>query len=369
MGERKSQMEAAVIDTAFWRNRRVFLTGHTGFKGAWMVLLLRSLGADVYGFSLPPEDDRGLFVQAGVERDVDHVIGDIRDLPHLQSALARAKPDVAIHMAAQSLVRPSYEDPVDTYSTNVMGTVNLLETLRRVSGVAAVVIVTSDKCYENTASTRGYRETDAMGGYDPYSSSKGCAEIVTSAYRRSFFQGERQTQIASARAGNVIGGGDWARDRLVPDLIRAFAAGKIVRIRNPASVRPWQHVMDPLLGYLTLAERLVRDGRAFSDGWNFGPHHESAVPVSVFAEKLARLWGGGARWELDDGDHPHEAAYLGLDCGRAESQLGWRSLIGLDRALQLTADWYRALAAGLDMRDFTRKQIGEVVDSHSGRPH
>jgi len=358
-----------MIDAAFWRNRRVFLTGHTGFKGAWTVLLLRSLGADVYGFSLPPEDDRGLFVKASVEADVDHMIGDIRDLPCLQSALARAKPDVVIHMAAQSLVRRSYEDPIDTYSTNVMGTANLLEAVRRVAGVAAVIIVTSDKCYESTGARTEYRETDAMGGYDPYSSSKGCAEIVTTAYRRSFFQGERQTQIASARAGNVIGGGDWARDRLVPDTMRAFAAGKVVRIRNPASVRPWQHVMDPLLGYLLLAERLMQNGRAFAEGWNFGPHHDSAVPVSVIVEKLARQWGEGARWELDDGDHPHEAAYLGLDINKAESQMGWRPLIGLDRALQLTAEWYRALEAGLDMRDFTRTQIGEVVDSSQVRPN
>jgi len=361
MGERKSQVEAVVIDMAFWRDRRVFLTGHTGFKGAWMALLLRSLGAEVNGFSLPPDNDRGLFIQAGVESDVDHTIGDIRDLPRLKSALAKAKPNVVIHMAAKSLVRPSYEDPIDTYSTNVMGTVNLLEALRHVSYVAAVVIVTSDKCYENTASTKGYCETDPMGGYDPYSSSKGCAEIVTAAYRRSFFQGAQQARIASARAGNVIGGGDWARDRLVPDMMRAFVAGEVARIRNPSAVRPWQHVMDPIMGYLMLAERLTRDGQAYCGGWNFGPPQDASVPVSLLVEKLAHGWGAGARWEVDSGDHPHEAAYLGLDSSKAEARLGWRRPIGLDRALQLTVDWYRALDMGLDMRDFTQKQILEIV--------
>jgi CDP-glucose 4,6-dehydratase len=367
MGERKREVEKAVIDSRFWRGRRVFLTGHTGFKGAWAVLLLRSLGAEVCGFSLAPDNDRGLFVQAGVDHDVDHLIGDIRDLTKLQAAVSRAKPDVVILMAAQSLVRPSYEEPVDTFSTNVMGTVNLLEALRHVPPVAAVVIVTSDKCYENTASLADYRETDPMGGYDPYSSSKGCAEIVTAAYRRSFFQAKQETQVASARAGNVIGGGDWARDRLVPDLMRAFAAEKVALIRNPAAVRPWQHVMDPLIGYLVLAQRLTRDGRAFAEGWNFGPARMSAVPVSVLVEKLAGHWGAGARWEVNAGDHPHEATYLGLDCSKAESQLGWRPRIDLDLALQLTVEWYRELERGTDMRGFTQRQISQIIDPITDR--
>lgn len=363
MGERKREVETFVIDAAFWRGRRVFLTGHTGFKGAWMVLLLRSLGADVSGFSLAPDDDRGLFVQAGVAGDAAHRIGDIRDLADLRAAVQEAKPDIVIHMAAQSLVRLSYDEPVETYATNVMGTVNLLEAVRQVAGIKAVVVVTSDKCYENTGSPDGYRETDPMGGHDPYSSSKGCTELVTAAYRRSYFQKEGSAEIASARAGNVIGGGDWARDRLVPDMMRAFMAGEVVRIRNPTAVRPWQHVLDPIIGYLVLAERLVRGGRKFSEGWNFGPHRDSAVPVSVLVETLVRKWGAGARWELDAGDHPHEAAYLGLDCSKAESGLGWRPLIGLDQALQLSVDWYRALDKGLDMREVTLRQIGGVVEA------
>lgn len=350
-----------MIDRSFWRGRRVFLTGHTGFKGAWMALLLRSLGAEVYGFALAPDSERDLFVQADVARDIDHRIGDIRDLPQLQFAMAAAKPDVVIHMAAQSLVRLSYREPVETYATNVMGTVNLLEAVRQVSGIRGVVIVTSDKCYENVGSVEGYRETDPMGGYDPYSSSKGCAEIVTAAYRRSFFQGETAARVASARAGNVIGGGDWAEDRLVPDMMRAFMAGEVVRIRNPAAARPWQHVLDPVLGYLLLAECLVLDGAGIAEGWNFGPHRDSAVPVSVLVETLVRQWGAGARWELDAASHPHEAAYLGLDCSKAESRLGWQPLIGLDQALQLSTDWYRAFNSGKNMRDFTLAQIGSIA--------
>jgi CDP-glucose 4,6-dehydratase len=362
LGERIGGLESLVIEGAFWRDRRVFLTGHTGFKGAWMVLLLRSLGAKVSGFSLPPDEDRGLFVQADVEGEVDHRIGDIRNLPDLQSAIAKAKPDIVIHMAAQSLVRRSYDDPVETFATNVMGTVNLLEAVRKDSSVRAAVIVTSDKCYENTGSSAGYRESDPMGGHDPYSSSKGCAEILTAAYRRSFFMNDGAAGIATARAGNVIGGGDWARDRLVPDIIRAFMSGDAVRIRNPAAVRPWQHVLDPLIGYLMLAERLVLDGRSFSEAWNFGPHHDSAVSVSVLVEMLSRKWSEGSRWEIDAADHPHEAAYLGLDCGKAVSRLGWRPLVGLDQALQLSIDWYRALEKGFNMRELTLGQIGSVIE-------
>ncbi|MBI3699896.1 MAG: CDP-glucose 4,6-dehydratase [Afipia sp.] len=356
-----------MIDPAFWRGRRVFLTGHTGFKGAWMALLLRSLGAEVSGFALPPDDERGVFVKADVAKDIAHRIGDIRDLADLQSAIAEAKPDIVIHMAAQSLVRLSYDEPIETYATNVMGTVNLLEAVRRVPGIQATIIVTSDKCYENTGSPEGYREHDPMGGHDPYSSSKGCAELVTSAYRRSFFHAGGATAIASARAGNVIGGGDFARDRLVPDLMRAFMAGEVVRIRNPNAVRPWQHVLDPVIGYLVLAERLVADRQKYSEGWNFGPHRESAQPVSVLVESLVKKWGGGAKWELDGGHHPHEAAYLGLDCSKAESKLGWKPLIGLDQALQLSVDWYRAFDKGADMRELTLRQIGSVLQPRGDR--
>jgi CDP-glucose 4,6-dehydratase len=362
MGQWKSPVESLVIEPNFWRGRRVFLTGHTGFKGAWMALLLRSVGAEVHGFALPPDSADGLFNLAGVEADVHHRIGDIRDLALLRSALAEAKPDTVIHMAAQSLVRLSYDEPVETFATNVMGTVNLLEATRGVPGIEAIVIVTSDKCYENVGAQHGYRETDPMGGYDPYSSSKGCAELVTSAYRRSFFQTEKSAPVASARAGNVIGGGDWSRDRLVPDIMRAFIAGDVVRIRNPKTVRPWQHVLDPVIGYLTLVQRLVGGSRRYAEGWNFGPHADSEVPVAQLVEKLAKHWGTDARWQLDTGDNPHEAAYLTLDCSKAESTLDWHPLIGLDRALQLSSEWYRAFSAGTDMRAFTLRQIGAVID-------
>lgn len=353
-------MENLVIDTAFWRGRRVLLTGHTGFKGSWMVLLLRSLGAQLYGFALPPLSDQGLFVAAGVSGDIKHRIGDIRDFTQLHSAMAEAKPSIVIHMAAQPLVRLSYQEPVETYATNVMGTVNLLESVRQLSGVEAVVIVTSDKCYENTGSSEGYIETDPMGGYDPYSSSKGCAEIVAAAYRRSFFQASGSARVASARAGNVIGGGDWAQDRLVPDLMKAFMIGGVVRIRNPNAVRPWQHVLDPVIGYIVLAERLVRDGN-FSEGWNFGPDAESAISVAALVANLAEKWGPDAKWEIDTADHPHEAAYLSLNIAKARKRLGWHPTIDLDQALQLTADWYRALADRSNMRNVTLAQIDKVL--------
>lgn len=350
-----------MIDPGFWLGRRVFLTGHTGFKGSWMALLLRSFGAEVFGFSLPPESEHGLFNIAGVQNDVHHRIGDIRDLADLRSALAEAKPDVVIHMAAQALVRLSYDEPVETYATNVMGTVNLLEAARTVAGVKAIVVVTSDKCYENTGQLRGYVETDPMGGYDPYSSSKGCAEIVTAAYQRSFYQAETMPPVATARAGNVIGGGDWARDRLVPDIMRSFMADEVGRIRNPAAIRPWQHVLDPIIGYLTLVQRLVQGGRQFAEGWNFGPHADSEVPVSVLVQKLAGHWGADARWGLDEGDNPHEAAYLKLDCNKARTRLHWNPVIDFDQALRLSSDWYRAFHQGADMRAVTLQQIKEIV--------
>ena len=361
MDQWESRVESLVIDPNFWRGRRVLLTGHTGFKGAWMTLLLRSFGAEVYGYSLEPESKHGLFNVAGIQHDISHRIADVRDIDALRSALESANPDVVVHMAAQALVRQSYAEPVETYATNVMGTVNLLEAARLHPNIQAIVVVTSDKCYENTGSLRGYRETDPMGGYDPYSSSKGCAEIVTAAYRRSFFTAGTRTQIATARAGNVIGGGDWSPDRLVPDLMRSFMAGEVVRIRNPGAVRPWQHVLDPVIGYLALVQRLVQNVQEFAEGWNFGPHEDSEVPVSVLVQTLAGRWGADARWELDNGDHPHEAAYLKLDCGKARTRLGWRPVINFDRAMQLTSEWYRAFHDGADMRTVTLEQIAAVV--------
>jgi CDP-glucose 4,6-dehydratase len=362
MGERKSRVENLVIDPTFWHGRRVFLTGHTGFKGAWMTLLLRSMGAEIHGFSLPPENDQDLFRVAAVESDVNHNIGDIRDLTALRQCIELAEPEILIHMAAQALVRKSYDEPVETYATNVMGTVNVLEAARAVESIRAVLVVTSDKCYENVGTLHGYSETDPMGGHDPYSSSKGCAELVTAAYRRSFFSTRTRINVATARAGNVIGGGDWSRDRLVPDMMRSFIAGDIVRIRNPSAIRPWQHVLDPVIGYLMLVELLVKEGHAFAEGWNFGPREDSEVSVSVLVRAMAAGWGGKARWDLDEGDHPHEAQYLKLDCCKAQSRLGWNPAVSFDRTLQLTSSWYRAFHDGANMRAVTLEQIAAVLD-------
>lgn len=349
------------MDPAFWNGRRVFLTGHTGFKGAWTSLVLRRFGADVYGLALPPDNDEALFVKAGVENDVHHHIGDIRDLAAIRRAMDEARPSVVIHMAAQALVRQSYADPVETYATNVMGTVNLLEAVRHTPGIDSVVIVTSDKCYENTGSLWAYRETDPMGGYDPYSNSKGCAELVTNAYRQSFFRGPGLPRVASGRAGNVIGGGDWARDRLVPDAMRAFTAGQSLPIRNPDAVRPWQHVLDPVLAYLGLAQRLVASDSHLDEGWNFGPPPASAVAVRRVVDGLAQRWGGSAQWKQEGGEHPHEAAFLKLDCTKAHARLGWQPIFDFDEALDLTVEWYKASAAGRDVRAVTLEQIEKVL--------
>jgi CDP-glucose 4,6-dehydratase len=354
-------MESLVIDQAFWRGRRVLITGHTGFKGAWMAVLLRLLGAKVAGIALPPDSHQGLFEIASVVEDIDHRIGDIRELSALELAIEEIRPSLIIHMAAQSLVRMSYDEPITTYATNVMGTVHVLEAVRQAACVDAVVVVTSDKCYENSGDARSFCESDAMGGRDPYSSSKACAELVTAAYRESFFHALDSVRVASVRAGNVIGGGDWARDRLVPDMIRAFMADEVVRIRYPSAIRPWQHVLDPLLGYLNLAQHLIHGPDDVEEAWNFGPGPESEVPVSVIVEQLARRWGSSATWRPEPGEHPHEAAYLKLDCNKAQKRLGWRPLIGLDLALEMTCDWYRAMAEGYNMRHFTIRQIESVI--------
>ena len=362
-------LEGLVIDQRFWAGKRVFITGHTGFKGAWMSLLLSRLGAEVFGFALPPEDSNDLFVSAAVERDVQHAIGDVRDFDALLSALTSARPDIVIHMAAQSLVRRSYRQPVETYATNVMGTVHVLEGVRLIPTVRAAVIVTSDKCYENREWPWGYREVDRLGGRDPYSNSKACAEMVTAGYRSSFLNTETGAHVATARAGNVIGGGDWSPDRLLPDAFRAFIAGKPLRIRNPASVRPWQHVLDPLTGYLMLAERLVNEGERFGGGWNFGPPADSEVPVAAVVDALVRHWGDHSSWEKDEIEQPHEAAYLKLDCSKARDQLAWRSLLDLESALRLAVDWYRTHEAAGDIRQVTLKQIALFMERWQRRPH
>jgi CDP-glucose 4,6-dehydratase len=347
-----------------WSERKVFLTGHTGFKGAWLSLWLQQLGARVTGFALPPPSTPSLFEQAKVEVGMNSILGDVRDREHLESALRECRPEVVFHLAAQSLVRASYADPVGTYATNVMGTVNLLEAVRKVGGVRALVVVTSDKCYENREWVWGYREGDPMGGFDPYSSSKGCAELVTAAYRNSFFSLEEferhGTAIASARAGNVIGGGDWAADRLVPDIMRALLANQNIRIRYPNAIRPWQHVLEPLGGYLLLAERLLFDGRAYAQPWNFGPSDEEAQPVSWIVKRILQRWGSG-RWELAEGSHPHEATYLKLDCSKSRTVLQWRPKMPLEKGLDLLVDWYKICHKGGDVRAITMTQIAEYV--------
>lgn len=349
-----------MIDPAFWRGKRVFLTGHTGFKGAWASLLLRRLGARVYGYALPPTHKSSLFVTARISDDISHRIADIRDLPTLHVAMTEAQPDIVIHMAAQALVRPSYEEPAETFATNVMGTVNVLEAARRLPSVRVILNVTSDKCYENNGMGTAFREGDRLGGDDPYSNSKACAELVTHSYRHSFFKAPGSPHLATARAGNVFGGGDWARDRLVPDAMQAFLANDAVRIRNPNSVRPWQHALDPILGYLTLVERLAGDQR-FIGEWNFGPDAASEVPVGTVIDHLIAMWGEGARWMVDAGPHPHEAAYLRLDCAKARGELGWTPRLDLGHGLRLTVDWYKALHEGHDMRAISQGQLEEVV--------
>lgn len=353
------------MHTAFWKDRRVFITGHTGFKGSWLSLLLTRLGGNVTGYSLPPPTTPSLFEVANVASCVSSLAGDVRDLSALRDAIERSRAEVVLHLAAQSLVRASYDEPIETYSTNVMGTVHVLEAVRACSTVKVAVVVTSDKCYENREWVWGYRETDPMGGYDPYSSSKGCAELVTAAYRRSFFQEEvagRAVAIASARAGNVIGGGDWAQHRLVPDLIAAFAAGRAASVRHPDATRPWQHVLDPLAGYLVLAEKLWRAPIDYAGAWNFGPGDEDVKPVSWIAHQLAACWGDSAKWTPNGGAHPHEAGYLKLDCSKARAQLGWTPRLDLETALRWITEWHRAQLAGEDMRRFTQQQIDRYLD-------
>ncbi len=356
-----------MIDAAFWRGRRVLVTGHTGFKGGWLSLWLKHVGAEVVGYALPPVTSPSLFEAAGVASDLaGSVLGDIRDVHRVCDVIRDSRPEIVIHMAAQAVVRASYEDPLETYSVNVLGTATLLEAIRRSSGVRAVVSVTSDKCYENREWVWGYREVDGVGGFDPYSSSKACAELVTAAMRNSFFQpaswSEHRVAVASARAGNVIGGGDWAVDRIVPDLIRAFSEGRAAAVRRPDAVRPWQHVLEPLSGYLVLAERLYQSGAAYGEAWNFGPEESDAREVGWLAGRVAELWGDGAHWTGDRGSQPHEATFLKLDCSKARARLGWRSRWPLDRGLAATIAWYRAFYAGEDIRSLLFRQIEDYSE-------
>ena len=362
MGIRPGTLESvAIMDDRFWQGKRVLITGHTGFKGGWLSMWLSMKGAGVIGYALEPPTDPNFFTACGLGGRIKSVIGDIRDLATLKSVLVNNEPEILIHMAAQALVRPSYENPVDTYATNVMGTVNVLESARQCPSVKTVLIITSDKCYENREWYWGYREIDPMGGHDPYACSKGCAELVTSSYRKSFFPASRYQQhgvaLASARAGNVIGGGDWARDRLLPDVFRAVLAGSEVKIRYPSAVRPWQHVLDPLHGYLCLMERLHEKGTDFADGWNFGPDDTNCQPVSQIISDLKKILGNRLVWSQDGNAHPHEATYLKLDCSKAYQRLGWRSRLDLYTALEWTAAWYDAFANGEDVALLSENQI------------
>lgn len=331
-----------MIDQRFWSGLDVFITGHTGFKGSWLCLWLKSMGARVTGYALDPPTSPNLYEAAEVGSEIESDIrGDIRDLPRLREAIEQAQPDIIFHLAAQPLVQQSYEDPIETFSTNVMGTVHLMEASRDSSKLRALVSVSSDKCYENNEWPWGYREIDPMGGYDPYSSSKGCAELAVSAFRRSFFSGEQPPHLASARAGNVVGGGDWAADRLLPDIVRAFSEGKPVHVRSPRAVRPWQHVLDALSGYLTLAQKLVREGARFAEGWNFGPAADSGHPVSWVVSRAKEMWGEGAEWTFDEAATPHEAHHLKLDCSKARALLKWEGRLSTGEALAWTVEWYR----------------------------
>lgn len=357
-------MEVLGVNEKFWHGKRVFLTGHTGFKGSWLSLWLQRMGAEVTGFALPPPTVLNLFEVARVADGMNSVIGDIRDALALRTSMLAAQPEIVIHMAAQALVRQGYADPVSTYSTNVMGTVHIFEAVRATSSVRAVINVTSDKCYENKEWVWGYRENDPMGGFDPYSSSKGCAELVANAYRQSYFDNkDTPVALASVRAGNVIGGGDWAADRLIPDALRAFAQGEAVNIRYPNAVRPWQHVLEPLSGYLCLAEKLHDQGEDWAGAWNFGPADNDAQSVQWVVERLASLWPAAANWVCDPQLQPHEAHMLKLDCSKARARLEWHPRWSLDEALKRVVDWQLAWQHDQDMRAFCMNQIAEFGES------
>lgn len=362
------ELNSRRIDPGFWNGRRVFLTGHTGFKGAWLSLWLQAMGADVHGLALAPPTTPSLFDTIDAARGMTSRIGDIRDYHTVAGAMSACDPEIVVHMAAQPLVRLSYAEPVQTYATNVMGTVHVLEAARHQPSVRAIVNVTTDKCYENKEWIWGYRENEPMGGADPYSSSKGCAELISSAYRSSYFNpasyGEsHHVALATARAGNVIGGGDWAADRLIPDILRAFEAGQSVAIRNPSATRPWQHVLEPLGGYLLLAQDLCTRGVAVAEPFNFGPDENDVRPVQWIVERMAQMWNGHATWHCDRELHPHEAHHLKLDCAKAKAKLGWKPLWSLEDALTHIVHWHQSWLQQHDMRDLCLQQISSYTNA------
>ena len=347
-----------MIETSFWKGKRVFLTGHTGFKGSWLSLWLCELGAIVKGYALAPNTTPSLYEEARVAEKIDSELGDIRNFQQLQASMIGFNPDILIHMAAQPLVRLSYREPIETYEINVMGTVKVLEAARACPNIKSIVSVTTDKCYENREWEWGYRENEPMGGHDPYSNSKGCAELVTSAYRSSFLA-EKGVGLASARAGNVIGGGDWADDRLIPDILHAFEQDRPVIIRNPKSTRPWQHVLEPLSGYLVLAQELYKAPQEYAEGWNFGPKDEDVKPVAWILDKMVENWHGSAHWELDNTAHPHEAGYLKLDISKASSRLNWQPNWNLAETLERITNWHQAWLNQEEMQYLCLKEINE----------
>lgn len=350
---------ASTVNPAFWQGKKVFVTGHTGFKGSWLSLWLQSMGARVKGYALEPPTTPALFHETKVSSGMDSETGDIRDLAAITDSMKAFGPDILIHMAAQPLVRWSYRDPVETYSTNVMGTVHVLEAARQCPNLKAIVNVTTDKCYENREWVWGYREHEPMGGYDPYSNSKGCSELATAAYRNSFFNMPDSAALASARAGNVIGGGDWAEDRLIPDILRAFEKKQPAVIRNPLAIRPWQHVLEPLSGYLMLAEKLYSEGKAYAEGWNFGPRDDDVKPVEWILDHMVECWGDGAGWQLDHNSQPHEAQLLKLDISKATSSLKWQPRWSLAQTLDGIVEWHQSWLKQGDVRQLTLNQIAE----------
>lgn len=350
-----------LVSSSFWKGRRVLLTGHTGFKGGWLSLWLQRMGAELTGYSLEPPTRPSLFELANVASGMHSVTGDINDYPKLLAVTQACRPEIVLHLAAQPLVHAGYDDPIGTYETNVMGTVRVLEAVRQTKSVRAVVNVTTDKCYENREWDWAYREIDRLGGRDPYSNSKGCSELVTASYRESFFNPTQYDKhgvaLASARAGNVIGGGDWGKDRLVPDMFRAIEQGVPVSIRRPNAVRPWQHVLEPLSGYLALAQRLCEQGAGYAEGWNFAPNESDAQSVRWIVEYLTSLWGRGASWTMDQAEYPHEAHFLKLSYAKAQARLGWQPRLNLKQALEWSVDWNRRRLGGEDLRKVCENQI------------
>ena len=353
------------MNSNFWKNKKVLLTGHTGFKGSWLSIWLKKMEVELIGFSKDIPTEPSLFELADVSKDMTSVMGDIRDFSSIQKAIQENQPDIIIHMAAQALVRESYNNPLETFSTNIMGTANVLEAVKNSKKTRVVINVTSDKCYENNSEKKSFSENSPMGGFDPYSSSKGCSELITSAFRNSFYNLEEfdlhKTSLSTVRAGNVIGGGDWAKDRLVPDIINNIQKNESTKIRNTKAIRPWQFVLEPLSGYLLLAEKMWEEGNEFSQAWNFGPNDEDCKSVRWILEKISKEWNDKFLWEDDTGENPHEASILKLNCEKAKKRLGWESKLNIDQALEWTVNWYKEFFKNSNMKKYTEEQIDRFV--------